>query len=591
MKGFTNTIILLWQSSKGYFVFTFLLSICSSAPEIINLIVWKKILDIVCQFLINRRLHAGLILGYLFLHFLLKIAESVLNRVNQYIKTMYSLEIEKHVTNEVIDTIQFMQLSDLENAEIHNTVEKAITDSGGKIMSLLSKLVNLLQDITIFVGMSGILISFDFKVYLFIFLSVVPMAVYSQKYFKKIFKIYNRRFEKVRFSNELKKMLSRSDVFKEILMFNNISYFKTKINKILDDMIAEDKKTKKQLNMQGMISETIELFFTYGLKIVIILSGVRAKDTIGTINMNMDSATRLQSATSSIIYTIISMYEDCLYLLSFTKLLAYKKEIIKEQGNRVNKIKQFQIKTIQLKGVWFRYTESSDYIIKDFSFKFEAGKSYAIVGYNGSGKSTVIKLIMGLYEPQKGIIFVNGKPLKEYDLEMYRKQVSAVFQDFVKYPFTVRENIAMGCITDVNCLEKIQYAAEQACASEFVQRLPNQYEEKLVRGWENSLDLSIGQWQRIAIARANMRAAEVFFFDEPSAALDAKTENKILMRAIHIAKEKIVIIITHRFLNIRKVDEIIVLKDGIIDAVGKHEELLRQSQVYSELYYTQKEMI
>lgn len=592
IKNLKMAIKILWKSSKFYFVFAFILSVTSSIPTVINLVVWKKVLDLIYSFLINNKADFKMIVFYIFLHFLLTVSSSILSRASLYIQNLYALILQKYITNETIETLSLMQLSDLENPEIHNTIEKINGESSEKMMGLLGKLIELVQNITTFIGMSSLLISFNFILYLIIFLSVIPMGIYSQKYFSKLFQLYDKRVEKIRFRNELKNMISISEIFKEIKLFSNISFIKNKINDINEEIIIEDKKTKMRLNKQGVFSTIIEFFLTYILKGSIVLTGIIAKDTIGTINMNMESATGIQNTTSNMVMIIMSMYEDCLYLSSFSKLLQYKKMALEAKKYAQNeKINDFDIETIELNDIWFKYTESSEFIIKNFSFKFEVGNTYAIVGYNGEGKTTLVKIIMGLYSPQKGKILINGKNINDYNMDVYLKKISAVFQDFVKYPLSIRENIAMGNIGEINNFSQIENAAELACADEFINNLPNKYDEKLVRGWENSTELSIGQWQRIAIARANMRDSKIVIFDEPSAALDAKTESKILNKITMSNKDKIGIIITHRFLNIKKVKQIIVLNKGMLESCGTHEQLLESSKIYFDLYNSQKEMI
>ena len=281
----------------------------------------------------------------------------------------------------------------------------------------------------------------------------------------------------------------------------------------------------------------VELVLTYALKGAVIILGVVSKSSIGTIDMNMESATSIQGTTSNIVMVAISMYEDSLYLTSFSKLLQYKKQVLlRKERSKETSIYEFDIESIELVDVWFKYSEDGDYVIKNMNHKFVINRSYAIVGYNGEGKTTLIKIIMGLYKPQRGIVLVNGRNIDEYDMDTYFMKISAVFQDFVKYPLTVKENIAMGNIELMDNKDEIMNAARLGCADTFIEQLPNKLEEKLIRGWENSTDLSIGQWQRIAIARAYMRKPTVIIFDEPSAALDAKTESKIL-NEVALAKE------------------------------------------------------
>lgn len=591
LKNLTISIRLLWESSKGYFVLTFLLSVLSSVPDITLLLVWQKIIDVICELLLNKKIEYRLLLFYIILHFLLTICASIIQKINLYNRGIYSLKVEKYVSNKIIDIVETMNLSDLENAEVHNMIKKT-EESSDKTMELLSKLVQLVENITMFIGMAGILIAFDIKVFIIIFISVIPMAIYSQSYFNKLFEVYDQRFEKIRYGNELKDMIHRSDVFKEIKIFHSISYLRAKINKILDDVIAEDRKTKRQLDFQGTYSEIIENVFIYILKGLIIFVGVRLRHSIGTINMNIESATSLQTSISNIVFNILEMYEDGLYLESFSKLLEYQKKILEEKREKgQNLITDFQIETIELKNIWYRYTDQSDYVIKDVSCRFLAGNTYAIVGYNGGGKTTLIKIIMGLYVPQKGQILINGKDINHYDIDEYMVKISAVFQDFVKYPMTVQENIAIGNIEKIEDMSQIKEAAQQSCADQFIDELPQKYDTRLVRGWKDSVDLSIGQWQRIAIARANMIDGQIVIFDEPSASLDAKTESRILNHVMDKDRQKISIIITHRFLNIKRADEIIVIRNGEIEAVGQHYDLLERGGTYQELYDAQSEMI
>jgi len=587
-----NAIVIMLKASKLYFVLMIILSIMNSLPSIINLFIWKRILDLVYNFLTTEEKNYKLLIFYILMHFVMAIFSEFLSRINQYIRSIYSLIVEKYITNETMDAIDLMDLADLENYDIHNTIEKATGESCDKMMALLSKFMEFLEDVTSFVGMSGILISFNPLLYIMIFLSVIPMGMYSQKYFSKLFQLYDKRIEKIRFRNELKSLICRSDVFKEIKIFKNLKYIKDIINKINNDIIDEDKHEKRKLNIQGILSSMVELVLTYALKGTVIILGVVSKSSIGTIDMNMESATSIQGTTSNIVMVAISMYEDSLYLTSFSKLLQYKKQALlrKERSKETSKF-EFDIESIEMVDVWFKYSEDADYVIKNMNHKFVINKSYAIVGYNGEGKTTLIKIIMGLYKPQRGVVLVNGRNIEEYDMDAYFKKISVVFQDFVKYPLTVKENIAMGNIELMDNKEEVMSAARLGCADTFIEQLPNKLEEKLIRGWENSTDLSIGQWQRIAIARAYMRKSAVIIFDEPSAALDAKTESKILNEVTLAKEDRIGIIITHRFLNIKKVDEIVVVNGGRIENYGTHEQLLEKSEVYAELYSAQKEMI
>ena len=440
IDSFKIAIQILWKSSKIYFILTLLINIFCAIPSIVNLLVWKKILDLIYGFLMGNSTSYYVVLGYILLHFILTVSTNILNRCSSFMQSIYSLLVQRFVTNETIDTIMCMELVDLEDANIHNTVEKANGQSCERIMSLMGKLEDFIKNVVTFFGVSGILISFNPILYVIIFVSIIPIAIYSHGYYTKIFQMYNGRFEKLRYSNELKNTISKSEIFKELKLFSSIPYLKEKINIILDEVISEEKRVRKKLNTQGTISEMLQVFLTYVLKGSIIFLGMIGHYSIGTINMNMESAGNIQGAITNIITLIIAVYEDCLYLDAFMELTQIKKDKVLYENSR-EVIKDFTIKTIEFENVWFKYDKNDNYVIKNFSYKFMIGKTYAIVGCNGSGKTTLVKIIMGLYKPQKGKILINGKSIDAYDKKEYYKKMSAVFQDFARYPLTIRENI------------------------------------------------------------------------------------------------------------------------------------------------------
>lgn len=592
MKELVKAVAVLWKTSRLFFVCTFLLSVCSAVPGICSMIVWKRVLDHIAVYIMSGEADWINVLPYLLADFALKIITDITARLSSYIQIIYSRKVEKYVTNETLDAIGWMELKEIEDADMHNVIQKASDESSERMMGLLSNLVDLVNNFTTFAGMSGILLLFNVKIYILIFISILPMAFYSTKYFNRLYDVYNGRVEKIRFSRELKSMVSRSEVFKEIKIFHNLAYIKKKLNEMMDEMIQQDRAAQGELNKKGVAFRSLEITFICFLKGAVILVGIASKQSVGTINMNMDSVAQMQNAISGIAFVLISMHQDGLYLSAFSELMKQKHDREARFRNRKQELaRDLQIHTIELAGVWFRYTQAGPYILKDLNVTFETGKAYAVVGCNGGGKSTLVKLLMGLYTPTKGSVLVNGKDLTSYDINVYREKLCVVFQDFVKYPLTVRENIAMGNTARMDDDEKIQSAAENACAAAFISGLAHQYDEKLVRGWEGSTDLSIGQWQRIAIARSMMREGQVAVFDEPSAALDAKTESRILSDVMDAKEGRIGIIITHRFLNIRKADSIIVLRGGEIECCGRHQELLENSTTYRELYDAQKEMI
>jgi ATP-binding cassette subfamily B protein len=241
----------------------------------------------------------------------------------------------------------------------------------------------------------------------------------------------------------------------------------------------------------------------------------------------------------------------------------------------------------EFKNVSFIYAGGTMPSLRNVSFVIRADETIALVGENGAGKSTLVKLLMGLYEPTEGTVFLDNVDLREYDPASLRKMFSIVFQDFVRYDMPLRENIGLGDISAAGNLENIEFAAWKAHAAQVVQRLPHGYEQMLGKRFENGIDVSSGEWQKIAIARASMRDAQVLILDEPTASLDARAEHEIFKQFSELTAEKIAVLISHRMATVRMADRILVLENGRLTEEGTHQELLVSGGEYSKLFRMQ----
>jgi ATP-binding cassette subfamily B protein len=237
--------------------------------------------------------------------------------------------------------------------------------------------------------------------------------------------------------------------------------------------------------------------------------------------------------------------------------------------------------------VGFRYPGAERWAVRGLTFKLRAGEILALVGENGAGKTTVVKLLARLYDPDEGRILLDGHDLREYDPFALRANVGVIFQDFVRYHFTAADNIAIGRIEARDDRARIVAAAERSLADEVIGKLPLGYDQVIGKRFRTGVDLSGGEWQKVAIARAYMRDAQLLILDEPTAALDARAEFEVFERFRELSRGKTVVLISHRFSSVRMADRIVVLVDGAVEAMGTHAELLEQHGRYAELFELQ----
>ena len=242
---------------------------------------------------------------------------------------------------------------------------------------------------------------------------------------------------------------------------------------------------------------------------------------------------------------------------------------------------------IVFENVGFRYPGSERWVIRNLNLSINAGETVALVGENGAGKTTIVKLMTRLYEAEEGKITIDGTDIRDFSSEDLRKNIGVIFQDFLRYSFTARDNIGVGRIEEAADLPRITRSAEQSLANEVIAKLPNQYDQQLGKQFVGGQDLSGGEWQKLAIARAYMREASIIILDEPTAALDARAESEVFSRFKSLSEKSTALLISHRFSTVRMADRIVVLDDGKVLEAGTHEELMALRGHYAELFELQ----
>lgn len=579
----SRVVRLLWNSSKSNFIKTMIVSIVSGITIPFTLVIWKYLIDDMSRSIVSGNIAP--VLFWLIFYFIFNYLQSVLMRIKDYQQNILSSYLNRYTSDLILKKVKDTDLKYFDSSMIYDKIRKVNEESTGRSISLLATLTNFIQSFSSLIGTITVLASLNVGIMLLCIFICIPTLIVSMKMAVTQYEIYTKRFEGLRFIAYLKDIVTDYENIKEMKIYHVHDFFRGHILKQYDGYIQEDKKIRrsfcKKLSLTDLVEEAAILFF----KIYITLKVILEKRTLGDFSLYINSIDNFRGSATTILNTIVTIFEDGLYIQNLFEFLDMKTTERIENSLSFNK--NFQ--KIEFKNVWFRYPESEKYILKGISFTIDAKHCYSIVGLNGSGKTTIIKLLLKLYVPDKGEILIDGANICDIDTESYQTMIGAVFQDFVKYPLTVRENIGCGNVEEMKNIDQIYCAAEKAGATEFISSLPEKYDTQLHREWSGGIQLSLGQWQKIAISRIFMKDFPLVVLDEPTASLDPKAEYEIYKQFRGLMEGRTSILIAHRFSTVKLADEILVLQDGKIIEKGNHRDLMKLDGEYAKLYSIQAE--
>ena len=454
-------------------------------------------------------------------------------------------------------------------------------------LSIVNSTLQMVQQVITLISLVVLLVRFSPWLAVIVFVSAIPSFLSQSQYAERAFRAVSRRAPESRLLNYLEMLLTGNDTIKEIKLFGLGEPLLKRYQELFTKFYLEDRAIAQRRTWAGLGWGLLSNLAYYGSYAWIVLRTIAGSITLGDMTMFLGIFRQSQSSIRSLLDSLNRLYESNLYLDNLLDYLKLQPVLMAPADGIIAPAPIRQ--GIEFRNVSFRYPGSDTFVLRNINLHIQPGERIALVGLNGAGKTTLIKLLTRLYDPTDGQILLDGVDLREYDLTSLHQRFGVIFQDFVRYQFTVRENIGFGQVDALDDLDRIKNAADRGGAGSIIEKMPKGYDTMLGRRWEKGQELSGGQWQKIALARAFMRKAEVLVLDEPTSALDAEAEYEVFRRFGELMEGRIAVLISHRFSTVRMADRIVVLSAGKILELGSHAELMALDGAYARLFNLQAE--
>ena len=586
-ENLRRAIGLVWQSAPKWTSLSIILLVVQGLLPLVSLYLMKLLVDAVTAGIDtpNKTAAFSQVLLLVSIAGIATLLSDLCRSLGSYASEAQSQEVTDYVNDRLHAKSIEVDLEYYENAQYYDAFHRAQQEATYRPSRILTSAVQLSQNAISLVAVAALLISLHWGIAAVLFAAAIPGLLVRLKHAGKLYRQQRGWTGLERIAYYFHSMLTRDSYAKEVRLFELGEVFRKRYRNLRQQI----RKEKLSLATQRSITEfttqaggTVAVFWACGFIAYQTLEGVI---TLGGLVMYYQAFQRGQGFLREMLSSLASLYENSLFLSNLYEFLDLKRTV-DEPLHPAAMPNPLQI-GIEFRHVNFHYPHSSRPLLEDVSLKIKAGETIALVGENGAGKTTLVKLLCRLYDPTQGEITLDGIDLRQFNTTDLRREISVVFQDYVRYNVTVRENIWFGNINLSPQEDDIARAASSAGVDGAIARLPKGYDTTLGTQFEEGEELSIGEWQKVAIARAFLRQAQVIILDEPTSALDAKAEHEVFEQFRQLTHGKTAIIISHRLSSVKLADRIFVLKNGTIVESGSHDELLQLGGTYAHLFKIQ----
>ncbi|HEX6290702.1 MAG TPA: ABC transporter ATP-binding protein [Herpetosiphonaceae bacterium] len=579
---------LVWRAHPQGAIVMAIVTLVAAALPALQAWIGKLIVDSVIAS-VNARMtvEEGLrvALPYLLLEFAIIMVGQVVREVRQLFQRILNSRLKHEMSTSIVRQALGLDLHYFENAKFYDQLQNARQEVGFRAMTLLETSFMLVQHLITIASVIAILVSFSPIIALILICATLPALAAQLRYGDMNYLLQTMRAPENRRMNYLEHLLTVDTSAKEVKLFGLGEPLLQRYEALFEKFHREDTALARWRGSRSLVWGMLSTGSYYVAYAYIVWRTISGTITLGELTFYIALFRQSQLSLEQMFGTIGQIYESGRFMENLFSFLGLKTQM-SNSGSAIPMPRPIR-RGIEFRNVSFRYPSRQQWALRNVNLVIEPGEKLALVGNNGAGKTTLVKLMTRLYDPTEGEILIDGVDIREYDVNELRKRVGVIFQDFVRYHATVRENIGFGQIDAMSDDRRIISAAERGGADEVVARLPDAYDTMLGAWFEKGQELSGGQWQKIALSRAFMRDGEVLVLDEPTAALDAEREYEIFQRFRELTDGKIALLISHRFSTVRMADRIVVLENGQLTELGTHQELLVLDGTYAKLFNMQ----
>jgi ATP-binding cassette, subfamily B, bacterial len=595
LRNVTPFLKLIWQTSPSLTGSVLSLRLLRALLPVATLYVGKLIIDEVVRLAASGRVPADLSswlgsglfdrLGTLIvIELVLAILADVLGRVVSLLDSLLSERFTNATSTQLMEHAALLDLEDFEDSELQDRLERARRQTTGR-MTLMTQIFGQAQDVVTIISFSIGLLAYAPWLIVLLLIALVPAFLGEAHFNAQSYSLDYKRTPERRELDYLRQTGASVETAKEVKIFGLHGFLLERYRLLAARFYDANRLLAKRRALWGALLTALGTLGYYVAYAFIAWRTLRGEFTIGDLTFLSGAFRRLRNLLEGLLIGFSQVAGQALYLDDLFSFFKIEPEIVSPENPRP--VPYPIASGFTFENVGFRYPGAERWAVRHLSFSLHAGEVLALVGENGAGKTTLVKLLARLYDPDEGRILLDGHDLREYDLAALRANIGVIFQDFVRYQLTAAENIAVGRIEAREDRSRIVAAAQSSMADEVIGRLPLGYDQMIGKRLRGGVELSGGEWQKLAIGRAYMRDAQVLILDEPTAALDARAEFEVFRRFKELSHGKTAVLISHRFSSVRMADRILVLAEGELEASGTHEELLSGSRRYAELFELQ----